>query len=178
MRYHDITHDDLKNGEGIRTVLWVSGCEHHCPGCQNPITWDINMGMDFDKDAEKELFSYLDADYCAGLTLSGGDPMHRFNREDVFKLCQRFRQRYGRNKTIWMYTGYSFRTIENEPIMGLLDVVVDGLYIEEQRNTQRYWCGSDNQLVWRNHDGIWMPDEKEYVRSLSEEQHEKEKGCC
>ena len=76
MRYHNITHDDMLNGEGLRTVLWVSGCEHHCNNCQNPITWDINGGLLFDENAERELFECLAPGYIEGVTFSGGDPLH------------------------------------------------------------------------------------------------------
>lgn len=182
MRYHDITQADMNNGSGLRTVLWLAGCNHHCKGCQNPVTWDINGGIAFDIKAEEELFSYIDQDYCDGLTLSGGDPMHPFNRKDVTDLCIDFRQRYGSSKTIWMYTGYLFHEIEKEPIMSLIDVLVDGPYIEEQRNVQRYWCGSDNQEIWSKDEyGRWQKNPKQYEKSLNElnldEQHHKECGC-
>ena len=77
MRYHDITKDDMKNGSGLRVVLWVAGCEHHCPGCHNPVTWDINDGLEFDAAAEAELFDALAKPYISGVTFSGGDPLHR-----------------------------------------------------------------------------------------------------
>ena len=104
LRYHDITKSDLKNGSGLRTVLWVAGCSHKCPGCQNPITWDVSGGLIFDSAAEKELFDDLDKAYCDGLTLSGGDPLHENNRTLILRLCKRFRHRYGNRKTIWLYT--------------------------------------------------------------------------
>ena len=75
MRYHDITKDDMLNGDGLRVVLWVSGCTHACEQCQNPITWDINDGLVFDQKAKAELFEILGRDYISGITLSGGDPL-------------------------------------------------------------------------------------------------------
>ena len=75
MRYHNITTDDMLNGDGLRTVLWVAGCEHRCRGCHNPITWDVDGGVPFDEAAEQELFEKLSADYISGITFSGGDPM-------------------------------------------------------------------------------------------------------
>ena len=76
MRYHNITKDDMKNGDGLRVVLWVAGCPHACPGCHNPITWDIEGGIPFDEEAEAELFSALSKPYISGITFSGGDPLH------------------------------------------------------------------------------------------------------
>ena len=99
MNYHNITHEDMKNGEGLRTVLWLSGCSHHCQGCQNPITWDPTSGVPFDLEAKKELFDYLDHDYCDGLTLSGGDPLYLDNWPEVLDLVREFRERFGNRKT-------------------------------------------------------------------------------
>ena len=90
MNYHDITKDDMLNGDGLRVVLWVAGCTHHCQGCQNPITWDVTGGLPFDEAAEKELFEALAKPYCSGITFSGGDPLHPFNREEVFRLMKKF----------------------------------------------------------------------------------------
>lgn len=86
MRYHNITKDDMKNGDGLRVVLWLSGCSHKCPGCHNPITWDPNDGLLFDDAAKKEIFDQLDKDYISGITFSGGDPLHEANYEEVGKL--------------------------------------------------------------------------------------------
>ena len=88
MRYHNITKEDMLNGEGLRSVLWLAGCTHHCKNCQNPITWDINGGIPFDEDAKQELFESLDKDYVSGITFSGGDPLHPQNRKEVFALAK------------------------------------------------------------------------------------------
>ena len=101
MRYHNITKEDMLNGEGLRSVLWVAGCTHHCKNCQNPITWDINGGIPFDEDAKQELFESLDFDYVSGLTFSGGDPLHPQNREEVFKLAKEVKEKFP-NKTVWV----------------------------------------------------------------------------
>ena len=87
MNYHDITKDDMLNGEGLRVVLWVAGCNHMCENCQNPITWDPCDGLPFDDNASQELIEAIDHPYIAGLTLSGGDPMFPGNRDAVFKIC-------------------------------------------------------------------------------------------
>lgn len=146
MRYHDITKDDMKNGEGLRVVLWVAGCGHACPGCHNPITWDADGGLLFDQEAEDELFEALAPEYIAGLTLSGGDPLFLKNRSDVAALCARVRQRLP-DKTIWLYTGYAWEEIKDLPLLDNVDVVVDGRFIQAQADPLLHWRGSANQRV-------------------------------
>lgn len=101
MRYHNITKDDMLNGDGLRVVLWVAGCEHHCPNCQNPVTWDINGGLEFDEAAKKEIFDELEKNYVSGITFSGGDPLHTQNRKDVGALIEEIKEKFP-NKTIWI----------------------------------------------------------------------------
>lgn len=146
MRYYDITKDDMKNGEGLRVVLWVAGCGHACPGCHNPITWDADGGLPFDRAAEDELFEALAPDHIAGLTLSGGDPLFPANRADVAALCVRVRRDLP-NKTIWMYTGYGWEEIEALPLLDDVDVLVDGRFVQAQADPQLHWRGSANQRV-------------------------------
>ena len=146
MKYHNITHCDMLNGSGIRVVLWVSGCDHNCKGCQNPITWDVNNGIPFDEDAYQEIINDLEQDYCSGITFSGGDPMHIDNRECILIVCQDIKKLYP-NKTIWMYTGYTFEQIKDSPILKYIDVLVDGEYKEELRNIEMHWAGSTNQRI-------------------------------
>ena len=86
MRYHNITKDDMLNGDGLRVVLWVAGCSHCCKDCQNPITWDPNGGIPFDEAAKQEIFDQLDKPYISGITFSGGDPLHSANRLEVRNL--------------------------------------------------------------------------------------------
>ncbi|MCR5595973.1 MAG: anaerobic ribonucleoside-triphosphate reductase activating protein [Lachnospiraceae bacterium] len=146
MNYHDITKDDMKNGPGLRAVLWVSGCEHHCPGCQNPITWDPGDGLKFDDEAHEELMELLGRDYISGLTLSGGDPLYPGNRDSILELCREVKDRWP-DKTIWIYTGYDYEDIASLDIMKYTDVVVDGKYIEDKRDILLHWRGSSNQRV-------------------------------
>ena len=94
MRYHNITKDDMLNGDGLRVVLWVAGCEHHCPNCQNPVTWDINGGLEFDEAAKKEIFDELEKNYVSGITFSGGDPLHTQNRKDVGALIEEIKEKF------------------------------------------------------------------------------------
>ena len=164
MNYHTITYPDQNNGDGLRVVLWLSGCSHHCYNCQNPQTWDVNSGIPFDESAKEELFRELDKDYISGLTLSGGDPLHEANLDGVLELVNRFRLLFP-NKSIWVYSGYSWNQVMNpvitddfnpnrdellqkrKEIVKQCTVMVDGRYIDSQRNPSKKWAGSDNQRV-------------------------------
>ncbi len=146
MRYHNITKDDMLNGEGLRVVLWVSGCNHGCKGCQNPITWDANEGLPFDAAAEAELFAELSKDYVSGITLSGGDPLFPAHREDMTALVRRIKQRFP-HKNIWMYTGYLWEEINSLPIIADLDVLIDGRFVQELCDKNLHWRGSSNQRI-------------------------------
>ncbi|MBE6888525.1 MAG: anaerobic ribonucleoside-triphosphate reductase activating protein [Ruminococcaceae bacterium] len=146
MRYHNITTDDMLNGDGLRTVLWVSGCPHRCQGCHNPITWDIDGGIPFDEAAEKELFEKLSADYISGITFSGGDPLHPQNREEVARLAKRVRAEFP-EKTIWLYTGYNWEEICDLEAVAVSDVLVDGRFEKNLFDAKLHWKGSSNQRV-------------------------------
>ena len=146
MRYHNITKDDMLNGEGIRVVLWVAGCEHACEGCHNPITWDEHGGLEFDEAAKQEIFDELEHDYVSGITLSGGDPLFMSNREGITQLCTEIRDKFP-TKTIWLYTGYRFEEVRNLPVMQFVDVVVDGRFIQSLKDVKLPWRGSENQRV-------------------------------
>lgn len=146
MRYHNITKDDMLNGDGLRAVLWVSGCGHACPGCHNPITWDAAGGLPFDTAARKELFAELEKDYVSGVTFSGGDPLFPPNRDEIASLSQAIRQRFP-GKTIWLYTGYRWEEVCGLPAVQLADVVVDGRYVEAIADPLLFWRGSENQRV-------------------------------
>ena len=147
MNYHNIDHCDMLNGEGIRVSLWVSGCSLHCKGCQNPQTWCFNSGIPFDEDALNELYDALDKPYIQGLTLTGGNPMD--NVSEVIAICQTVKERFP-TKDIWLYTGYTYEELYYKGISRILlyiDVLVDGPYIEEQRDLALPWRGSRNQRV-------------------------------
>lgn len=161
INYHNVTHDDMNNGDGLRVVLWLSGCSHHCFNCQNPQTWDPNSGIPFDKSAKQEIFEELSKYYISGLTLSGGDPLHENNLSEVLSLVEDIRNLFP-NKTIWLYTGYIWEDLINvkypldskwedkilrKSIIALCDVLVDGEYINKQRDVTLKWKGSKNQRV-------------------------------
>ena len=160
MNYHNITYPDMNNGDGLRVVLWLSGCSHHCYNCQNPQTWDVNSGIPFDESAKEELFRELDKDYISGLTLSGGDPLHEANLDGVLDLVNKIRLLFP-NKTIWIYSGYQWNQIFNDgvyltrdcagwkrrEIIKKCDVMIDGKYVDSLREPQLKWRGSSNQHV-------------------------------
>ena len=170
MNYWKIDKQDVCNGEGLRVVLWLSGCSHKCQGCQNPQTWDAYSGNPFDEAAKEELLRELDKDYISGLTLSGGDPLFEDNLDDVLDLVNEIRLSL-QNKTIWLYTGYTWEEIIQykypddvvdlsdcetrksyymwirEKIMKQCDVLIDGRYIDSQRDITLPWRGSTNQRV-------------------------------
>ena len=146
MRYHNITKDDMLNGDGLRVVLWVAGCTHKCKQCQNPITWDINGGLEFGESEKKEIFDQLDQSYISGITFSGGDPLHPQNRQPVYELAKEIKEKYP-HKTIWLYTGFLWEEIKDLPIIPYLDVLVDGEFKIDILDPQLHWKGSSNQRV-------------------------------
>ena len=150
MRYHNITKDDMKNGDGLRVVLWVAGCSHHCKDCHNPVTWDPEGGLVFDETAEEEILEQLSKDYISGITFSGGDPLHPANRDGVRALMEKIRTEYP-TKTIWLYTGDSWEEIcldtERMDILKYVDVCVDGEFHAEEKDVKLQWKGSRNQRV-------------------------------
>ena len=160
MNYHKIEKTSIANGEGIRVVLWCSGCSLHCRGCQNPETWNVNSGKPFDEEAKKELFEALDKPYIKGITFSGGHPLENENVKTIYSLIAEIRQKFP-DKDIWLYTGYTWDSLFFEEdnfeeicydqirrsVMLGCDVVVDGAYIESLRDIRLKWRGSSNQRV-------------------------------
>lgn len=169
MNYLQITHEDVCNGTGLRVVLWLSGCSHHCYNCQNPQTWNPGSGIPFDESAKQEIFNELSKDYISGITFSGGDPLYENNLDEVLKLVQEIRISFP-EKTIWLYTGFEWNQIMNmqvmqpifsckdleskiqnilkrQEIIKMCDVLVDGEYIDEQKDLTLKFRGSKNQRV-------------------------------
>jgi len=146
MRYHNITKDDMLNGDGLRVVIWLAGCSHCCKDCHNPMTWDPAGGLEFDEAIKKELFEELSKDYIAGITFSGGDPMHSANRLDVRCLMSEIREQFP-NKTIWLYTGDSWESVMHYSMLQYIDVLVDGEFHTEEKDVRLLWKGSKNQRV-------------------------------
>lgn len=148
MNYHNITHDDMLNGEGLRTVLWVAGCSHACKGCHNQQTWCPTSGILFDEEAKREIYKSLESDYISGITFSGGDPLHPLNRETVTNLAKEIKELFP-TKTIWLYSGYTYEEVKDLDIFNYLDVFVDGKYEESKRCPDTPWIGSSNQVIHR-----------------------------
>lgn len=148
MNYHNIKTVDMLNGDGLRVTLFVSGCEHNCGGCQNPQTHPLTSGIEFDGAALDELRSELSKPYISGITFTGGDPMHPKNREAVVDIVHSLSDIISdQNKTVWIYTGYMWDDIKHEEAVRLADVVVDGRFVERQKDVNYPWCGSTNQRV-------------------------------
>lgn len=146
MRYHNITKDDMLNGDGLRVVLWVAGCSHCCKECHNPVTWDPDGGVPFDENARTEIFDQLDKSYISGITFSGGDPFHSANRPEVRSFMAEIKEKYP-DKTIWLYTGDVWENVRNDAAMQYIDVLVDGEFVAEEKDTTLRWKGSRNQRV-------------------------------
>lgn len=162
MNYHKIDLCSISNGIGIRTVLWVSGCSHHCFNCQNPETHDVNSGRPFDDKAQTELFDYLSKPYIDGITFSGGDPLHDNNLRIVYLLIEEIKKHFP-NKTIWLYTGYTLSDCDFHGVNGMncncnedfywykiiesCDVIVDGEYKDNLRDITLQFRGSSNQRL-------------------------------
>ena len=156
----------MNNGDGLRVVLWLSGCSHHCYNCQNPQTWNPDSGIPFDESAKQEIFTELSKDYISGITFSGGDPLYEKNLDEVLKLVKQIRTSFP-DKTIWLYSGYNFDLLNSKyneykytpfaanadewltrwEIISNVDVLVDGEYIDEQKDLTLKWRGSKNQHV-------------------------------
>lgn len=162
MRYHNITKDDMLNGDGLRVVLWVSGCDHCCEECQNPMTWDPNGGIPFDEKAKQEIFEQLEKPYISGITFSGGDPLHSANRMDVRSFIEEVKRKYP-EKTIWLYTGALWEEIMNFPCMKNVDVLVDGEFFLKEADKKLRWKGSKNQRVIDVQESLANPDSEPII---------------
>ena len=160
MRYAQIRELDISNGEGVGVALFVQGCHFHCYNCFNPDTWDFNDGKEWTQDTEDKLIELANKPYIKRLSILGGEPLADENLDGVLHLANRFRLSFP-NKSIWLYSGYTWSEIFNDgvyltrdcagwkrrEIVKKCEVLVDGRYIDSQRNVQAKWRGSDNQRV-------------------------------
>lgn len=169
MNYGEIKKHDIANGEGIRVSLFVSGCTHHCRNCFNPETWNFSFGKPFDAAAGMEILDALAPDYIDGLSLLGGEPFEPDNQRALLPFVKEVRSRFPQ-KTIWCYTGYTLEDdllspadVPNPPsgtpsrqraqcectddLLSCLDVLVDGEFVEEQKNISLPFRGSENQRI-------------------------------
>ena len=136
----------MLNGDGLRVVLWVAGCAHACPGCHNPVTWDPEEGLPFDEAARQEIYEELEKDYVSGITFSGGDPLHPANMQGVTELARQIRSDFP-DKTIWLYTGSTWDEVRDLEVIRYVDVLVDGPFREDEKDSTLHWKGSANQQV-------------------------------
>lgn len=148
MNYGAVKTVDVANGPGVRVSLFVSGCRNHCPGCFNPETWDFSYGQPFTKKTEKEIMKALRPSWIQGLSILGGDPMEPENQKALLPLLKRIRV-FLPDKDVWLYTGYHFEDVSGSPLLSYVDVVVDGPFIEAEKDAGLAFRGSRNQRIIR-----------------------------
>lgn len=156
MYYGELKKCDIANGEGVRVSLFVSGCTHHCPGCFNKDTWDFCYGKEYTEATEKEILQALEPGYINGLSLLGGEPFEPQNQEVLVHLLRKVRERYPQ-KDIWCYSGYLFdrellgesraRCGYTDEMLSMLDVLVDGRFVESLKDITLVFRGSSNQRL-------------------------------
>ena len=149
MNYQTIVKDDLINGTGVRVSLYVSGCSHGCPGCFNEAAWDCRSGTPFGEEQVNTIREELSKPYVEGLTLLGGDALMPKNISTVLELCKVVKDEFP-TKNIWCWTGYTLEEVLQNHAHGILnyvDVLVDGKFVEELKNLQLPFRGSENQRV-------------------------------
>ena len=160
MNYMKVVPCDIANGPGVRVTLFCAGCNHHCPGCQNPTTWNPNGGQLFTDETLDKIVDLLRPDYIQGLTLTGGDPLYPKNRPAIYHIISRVAEEFEWRKDVWMWTGYTWEELmldRNESfdnagdcltdILALTDVLVDGPFIEAKKDISLPYMGSSNQRV-------------------------------
>ena len=146
MYYGELKKCDIANGEGVRVSLFVSGCRNHCKDCFQPETWDFCYGRPFTEETEREIYTELDKSYVGGLSLLGGDPFEPENQQALLPMLRRIREKYPR-KNIWCYTGYRLEDIEESPLLHYVDVLVDGPFVEAEKDAGLPFRGSRNQRI-------------------------------
>lgn len=162
MNFSKIDPMSIVDGDGCRVTLFVSGCRNHCKGCFNPETWNFDFGQPFTEIEENEIIEACSKPYIAGLTILGGEPMEQENQADVYKLISRFKREYP-GKNIWLFTGYTYEKDllqgQRKNISGLttsilemVDILVDGPFILEQKDLNLRFRGSSNQRLLTRED--------------------------
>lgn len=156
MYYGNIKSYDIADGPGVRVSLFVSGCRHHCKGCFNAETWDFEYGMPYTKETEDNIIRMLGEEYIQGLTVLGGEPFEPENQPEVAGLLKRTKEVYP-DKDIWCYTGYLYDvdlqkggrvyTDVTGEMLSCIDVLVDGRFVEEQKDITLLFRGSRNQRL-------------------------------
>lgn len=156
MHYSTIKDCDIANGIGVRITLFVSGCTNHCKNCFQPQTWDFDFGEPFTEETEEKLLEMLKPDYINGLTLLGGEPMEPQNQRALVPFLKKVRKAYS-NKNIWCFTGFTYEVLKTDgshprcevtdEMLSLIDVLVDGRYVDELKDLTLQFRGSSNQRL-------------------------------
>lgn len=157
MNYAEIKYCDIANGEGVRTSLFVSGCTHRCKNCFNKIAWDFNYGKEFTESIENDILKSCEPDYIAGVTLLGGEPFEPENQPRLLEFLKKFKIRYP-DKNVWCYSGYTYEELTGKKesrcftditseMLSLIDILVDGEYVEELHTLMIRFRGSTNQRL-------------------------------
>ena len=158
MNYSAIRKCDIANGEGVRVSLFVSGCTHRCKGCFNPDTWSFSAGSPFTYEVQDSILADLDHPWIAGLSLLGGEPMEPENQRALLPFLRRVRLRFGSSKNVWCYTGCvlendllrhgsRWRTDTTDEMLSMIDVLVDGPFVESLKDVTLRFRGSSNQRI-------------------------------
>ncbi len=157
MNYGEIKKVDIANGTGVRVSMFVSGCTHHCKGCFNPETWNFEFGKAYTEETESELIEALLPDYIEGLSLLGGEPFEPSNQAVLVKLLEKIKNVLP-TKNVWCYSGFTFEELtgkikshafceHTEKMLSMIDVLVDGEFIEELKDISLKFRGSSNQRI-------------------------------
>lgn len=150
MRYAQIRNMDISNGEHIGVSLFVQGCRFQCKNCFNKDTWGFNGGKEWTEEVEKKFFELIDRPYIKRVSFLGGEPLVDENVPDVLRLIQKIKEKFP-NKSIWLYTGYTFENALNNPlrkgVVEMCDILVDGRYIDELKDLTLKFRGSSNQRL-------------------------------
>lgn len=146
MNYCGIKKIDIADGPGVRVALFVSGCRNHCPGCFQPETWDFRYGEPFTGKIEEEILKALRPSWIQGFSILGGDPMEPENAAALLPFLARLRRELP-DKDVWLYTGYRYEDIADAEILKLADVLVDGKFLEKEKDPSLAFRGSSNQRI-------------------------------
>lgn len=157
MNYAEIKTNDIANGEGVRTSLFVSGCRHHCPDCFNYMTWDFAYGNPFTDEIKEKIFASTEPKWVAGLSILGGEPFEPENQGALLEFLKEFKEKFPQ-KNIWCYSGFTFEEITGKEksraftpisaeLLSMLDILVDGRFMKEKKNIRLKFRGSENQRI-------------------------------
>lgn len=152
MNYCGLNKNDIANGEGVRVSLFVSGCRNHCKGCHNPEACDFSYGKPFTKETGDEIMEALRPSWIQGLSVLGGEPCEEENKKVLIPFLKKLRNTFP-EKDIWLYSGYTYETLQNDEILRYVDVLVDGPFLLEKKDISIAFRGSRNQRIIKSKDG-------------------------